>query len=165
MPLTTEKKIQQAMEGASKAALQVLDVVPMQEPWTREQIVAELRRSGKNVSVSVIHGCLDNLRGRGLITEPKSGVFIRVKAKARQSNTTDDETEEPMPPISQPAPALFTTIGTVDPVAKLAAIAGFLRALAGDIEDTALEVQQSMDDIKADGEKLRKLRELLQVVS
>lgn len=159
--MTTDRRIQQSMQGATAVALKVLSAVPISEPWSREQIVAELRRTGHVGAVQVVHGCLDNLRGRGLIKEPSAGLFIRVQPRARLSIDQPDEEAmtEPKPPSG--AAPMAQSSAPHDPMATLADLAARLRKMAEAVEDLALDVQQQMDSIRADGEKLRQLRELL----
>lgn len=159
--MTTESQLRRAMEGVTTTASKVLSAVPIQEQWTREQIVAELRRSGQSLAVNVIHGCLDNLRGRGLITEPASGRFIRVTAKPRPIATNDEAIEDDMPPPTKPA-AVTTELPALGRLADLAQRA---RNLASEMEDVALEVQQQIDTISSKSAKLQQLAALLKEVA
>lgn len=153
------------MEGVTTTAGKVLSAVPIQEQWSREQIVAELRRSGQSLAVNVIHGCLDNLRGRGLITEPVSGRFIRVTAKPRTSPAvTEDQAEDDMPaPIKTPAASSAPT--ELPALGRLADLAQRARAIASEMEDVALEVQQQIDAINAKSAKLQQLGALLKEIA
>lgn len=169
--MTTESQLRRALDGTTTVARKVLDVVPMQDHWTREQIVAELRRSGSNLAVNVIHGCLDNLRGRGLISEPSTGRFIRITAKAqqRQAQQLLDDLEHDMalpttPSTTAPAPAPVAAQNK-DPVIALGNLASQLRAMASAVEDAAMDVQQHIDSIKGDSEKLKQLQALLKGIS
>ena len=152
------------MEGVTTTAGKVLAAVPLQEHWTREQIVGELRRAGSTMAVNVIHGCLDNLRGRGLITEPVSGRFIRVTAKPRTTTDTEVPTEDDMPaPIKSPAASSAPT--ELPALGRLADLAQRARLLASEMEDVALEVQQQIDAINAKSAKLQQLGALLKEIA
>lgn len=155
-----EARLQKAEQGLNGVAKKVLDAVPMQAPWTKAQIVAEIRRVGSNAGVDVIEGCLNTLRGRGLISEPARGEFVRIQAKPRvhlvQTMQPAEETVTAPQPIHQTA-----MHEDEDPLTKLAAIAESARALAKQVEDVAIDVQQQLDQNKRDTEKLRQFQALL----
>lgn len=149
--------MRQAMEGITSVAERVLNAVPIQEPLSKTQIVAELKRTGSSASVEVVHGCLNNLRGKGLISEPESGRFIRVQVRKKQPAAEQPQVEKgPMPTMNQdnkPAP--------MSALEMLAQLAAELRTMADTAENIALDVTQEIQRIGADSEKLRQLQALL----
>lgn len=115
-------------------ARKVLECCPIQEPWTKEQIATEMRRSGSGAQVPVIQGCLDTLRGMGLIKEPERGKFVRVIAKPKAEVTSSPvlKAVHPMSTMKQVQP-------TPDPISRMAELAEQARAIAKEIESVALE--------------------------
>lgn len=182
-----ETRMQQAMEGVTSIAQRVLEAVPIQEPWSKAQIVAELKRTGSSAGVDVVHGCLNNLRGKGLITEPESGKFIRTQVRKKQSAAEQpQDVKEPMTalvPQSKPealTEAVKTKIrgrlavrgGPMDALAniadslalvteQMAALAKDAYELATEMQDAVLEAEIDREKAVADLEKLRQLQALL----
>lgn len=172
-----EAKLQQKEEGLNGMAKKVLDVVPIQESWTKQQIVAELRRIGSNAGIDVVESCLNTLRGRGLVKESERGVFTRCAAKRpmppgkgevilisgteimRQKGwlKTEQPKEEPM----QAAQIKPQAEKSNDTMTKIASIAESLRKTANELDGIALEYEERMQAIERDTDKLRQLQTLL----
>lgn len=162
-----EAQLAQAHQGLNGIARKVYAAVPMVEHWSTAQVLAELRRTGHACDAHVVGGCLDTLRGRGLIREPSRGMFVRVPVRLRPAAPAIDEeiavvapVVTPQPPVAAPAP--------VAPLDRLAQLAAVLRqqardadALAAKVEEIALDVQLQVDAERAGGEKLRQLQALL----
>lgn len=51
-----EARIHRAERSLNGMAAKVLNAVPIQEPWSKAQIVAEMRRVGSNCEVNVVEG-------------------------------------------------------------------------------------------------------------
>ncbi|QRF55754.1 hypothetical protein [Variovorax paradoxus] len=153
-----EAKIARIASSLNSIARKVLDAVPAHAIWNKAQIHAELRRVGVSCDRSLVDGCLDNLRGQGLIKEPTRGEFTRVTAK-----TTTHQPEEPMPtpqtppfrPSASPAPA------KKDPLSRLADAAKLLRQVADEIDAAALDAEETVQAAAKDTEKFRQLKALL----
>lgn len=152
-----ETRMRQAMEGVTSIAQRVLEAVPIQEPWSKAQIVAELKRTGSSASVEVVHGCLNNLRGKGLISEPESGKFIRVQARKKQPAA--EQPQDVKETMTAPAPE--PKVETDTALDRLAKLSGELIKRAAEIEEIALDVAQQIERVQADSEKLRQLQALL----
>lgn len=134
----------------------------MKDPWSTHQILAELRRVGRNVDASVIGGCIKTLINQGLVKEPKSGLYIRVEIRQPikveiPTFTAVAEKRDAERPAAQAEP--------IDRLADLSArarrLAEEVSALASDIEDVALEVEQRRIADRSDADKLRQLRDLM----
>lgn len=153
-----QQKLERVEQGINGIAKKVLECCPFQEPWTKEEIAREMRRIGSNAQINVIQGCLDTLRGTGLIKEPERGKFIRVAAKPK---------EESKPPLvlikGEPMPAEKekTVQIVVDPLSRMAELAEQARAIAKDIEAVALDMEMRMERVEKETEKLRQLQSLL----
>lgn len=153
-----EAKIARLESGLNGIARKVLEAVPVLSPWTKDQIHGELRRQGTGCDRSHVDGCLDNLRGRGLIKEPARGQFIRITGK-----TTSPQPEEDTVSIQAPAARLPTPAETPkkDPLARLAAASQLLRQAADEIDAAALEAAEQVQTAAKDTEKFRQLQALL----
>lgn len=167
-------RLDEAARSLSGVAKAVMEATPKTEPWTGQQICGELRRIGKNIETTVVMGCLGTLKRQGLVQEKPAGQFLRVTPKAKsppppalqvvQPKQPEPEAEaEPAPqPASEP-PA--TDRGTLTKLAdlstKLRASADELQQFADAIDDVAIEVEERIQKINADSEKLAQLRALL----
>lgn len=161
-----QARLEEAERSLSGVAQKVLEATPKSEHWTISQIVGEMRRSGKNLDLSVVAGCLATLLKSGLVREPQTGSFIRVLAKPKtqlMAVAADAGQGEESPGASTPAKP-----DERDTLAKLADLSAGVRAmalqftdLAHAIDDVAIEVEERMLKINADSEKLAQLRKLL----
>lgn len=162
-----EAQLMQAEQGLNGMARKVFAAVPVQEPWTQAQVIAELRRTGHACDATVVGGCLDTLRGRGLVREPSRGMFVRVRARLKPpAPVVEEEIAVPAPVTAREAPAIQAA--AVAPLERLAALASALRLQAQTlldqadrVEEIALDAQQLVDTERAGGEKLRQLQALL----
>lgn len=154
-----EAKIARLESGLNGIARKVLDAVPSQSPWGKDQIATEMRRLGSGAERHVLDGCLDTLRGRGLIKEPTRGMFIRVIAKP---SATQEEEDIIVPNQSPPArlPASAPS-NKKDPLARLAAASQLLRQAADEIDAAALDAAEQVQTAAKDTEKFRQLQALL----
>ncbi len=153
-----EAKIARITSGLNTIARKVLDAVPAQAIWSKAQIHAELHRVGVSCDRSLVDGCLDNLRGQGLIKEPTRGCFTRVTPK-----TTTTYTEEPMP--NTQTRASVTQIHQPekqDPLARLAEAAKMMRLAAEEVEAAALEAAELVQKAEQGAAKFRQLQAMLQ---
>ena len=148
------------MEGALNGiARKVLEAVPVQSPWTKDQIMSEMRRQGSGAERNVVEGCLDTLRGRGLIKEPARGAFLRVVSKPAI----------PTPPEKDAVPATQPTIRAAitvppekkDPLTRFADVAKLLRQAADELDAAALDAAEEVQAAAKDTERFRQLQSLL----
>jgi|GEM_PF-1010168 len=173
----TPARLTQAEQAVNGIARKVLDAVPKQEPWTINKIVAELNRAGRNLSTDVVLGCLSTMTRSGLLKEVEPRTFIRVTARERAELAVVPSPPPQAPPAAaaqaspEPAPAASAAPGGPDTLAKLASLSTSVRsmavqftALAEAIDDVALEVEQRIERISCDSDKLAQLRALLKSV-
>lgn len=158
-----EAKIARLESGLNGIARKVLEAVPVLSPWTKDQIHGELRRQGTGCDRSHVDGCLDNLRGRGLIKEPARGQFIRITGK-----TTSPQPEEDMATtgirVLQPQAVEQQAADKKDSLSRLAECAKSLRQMADQVDAIALDVEERVQTIERDTEKLRQLQALLKSI-
>lgn len=169
-----ESKLQQKEDGLNGMAKKVLSVVPIQESWTKQQIISELRRIGSNAQTDVVESCLNTLRGRGLVKEPDRGVFTRCVAKKQDEKPKAEvilvrgtelirqieekqQKEKTMNEVSTKP----QTEKPSDTMTKIASLAESLRKTANDLDCIAIEYEERMQLIQRDTEKLRQLQALL----
>lgn len=154
-----EAKIARLESGLNGIARKVLNAVPVQAIWDRAQIHAELRRLGVGCDRSHVDGCLDNLRGRGLVQEATRGHFTRVIAKP-----VINYTEEPMSTNQTPPNrlAVLPSAEKKDPLSRLADVAKLLRQAADEIDAAALDAAEMVQKAEQGTAKFRRLQALLQ---
>jgi hypothetical protein len=155
-----QAKLSRAEQGLNGIAKRVLAAVPIAELWSRQQVMAELRRTGCAAETNYVEGCLDALRGRGLVREPERGRFQRVVARAAVLQVLE-ETDMAVADAKSTTPAAAASAGGLDPLTRLATLAAAARRLANEIEEVALEAEARLDEFRADAEKLRTLQGLL----
>ena len=164
-----EAKMARMEGGLNGIAKKVLAAVPIQETWTKDQIAVELRRQGYGADRKVLDGCLDTLRGRGLVTEPVRGSFTRVTAKQK----TNQPEIKIVHSISTKPKESMSTIQTnpqhhetqmIEHLPRLAAIAKGLRQTADELESIALEVEERIQTAEKDTANLRQLQTLLKSI-
>jgi len=149
--------------GQTGLAKKVLEAVPISEAWTIHQIRNELIRTGSNSDYRMIEGCLRTLKDSELVKEPDTGSFIRIMSKPKtvRVSVPKEVQEQTMAVIAEAKKP-------VEPMDRLAALSAQVRvlsnqvlAIATEIENVALDVQDRLDRIHADTAKLRQLQELL----
>jgi hypothetical protein len=156
-----EAKVARLESGLNGMAKKVLDAVPAQSPWSKDQIAIEIRRRGSGADRSVLDGCLDSLRGRGLIKEPARGQFIRVVGKTTTTQPEENTLSIPLSPARVPVSALAAPQVEKDPLARLAAASKLLRQAADEIDAAALDAAEQVQSAAKDTEKFRQLQALL----
>ncbi len=157
-----EAKLARMESGLNVIAKKVLDAVPIQSPWTKNQITAELRRQGCNAERNVIDGCLDTLRGRGIVSEPVRGSFMRTTAKPKAEKPDMKIVHSiSTPKATMPAPINQQQPAKNDELSRLAVIAKSLRATAEELEGIALDVEERIQAAEKDTANLRQLQVLL----
>ena len=134
-------------EGQTGIAKKVLSSVPIQESWTARQIVSDIARSGSRPDPHIVEGCLNTLCDSGLVRERLRGYFQRTKPKEEKVVSIAATSAQPKEPI--------------DPLTKLGNIASSLRAMADEIEDVALAIEERQTATTEEIAKLRQLKALL----
>ncbi|AMU14849.1 hypothetical protein [Burkholderia cenocepacia] len=157
----TPAKYQAALSGLSAIAKKVLEMVPIQEAWSRSEIAGHLLRVTKSSpDAAVIDGCLGRLKDSGLIREASRGRYQRIEVREREvlkvpdqkaEKTTDVHADRPIPPIE-----ILSRLAE-----RARAVATELVMLASDIETAALTIEQGNAENVANLEKLRQFQSLL----
>ncbi|NVM91099.1 hypothetical protein FHT32_004763 [Variovorax sp. SG517] len=155
-------KLARIESGLNSMAKKVLAAVPIQTPWSKEQIVSELRRAGATVDRAVVDGCLITLCERGVVKEPARGTFVRVIARLI-TQATEEFNEvsinaRPAAAALQPQPPAPER---EDSLSRLANVAALLRRAADEIDGIALDVEARVQAAGKEGETLRQLKALL----
>lgn len=185
----TPAKYQSALNSQSAIAKKVLEMVPIQEAWSRNEIASNLRRVTKSSpDVAVLDGCLIRLKDAGLIRERQTGLYQRVEIREREVLHVATETKiktqvaaDGRTFIAGMGIGVDNTGGTVEhcasasasmpaksPIDILSALSERVRAaatsmlvLASDIETAALTIEQTNAESNANVDKLRQLQALL----
>ncbi|MES2973391.1 MAG: hypothetical protein V4757_07270 [Pseudomonadota bacterium] len=149
-----EAKFSMTERSLTHTARKVFESVPIAEAWTRHQITSELTRKGISLSPNVVSGCLDSLRGQGLIREPDRGLFSRVQVRVAAPDPKPEGNVVPITITATPKPK-------ASPIAILATISKDLRAVADRIDEAALEIEEHQQNQDGETKKLRQLQALL----
>jgi len=157
----TPAKYQSALNSQSAIAKKVLEMVPIQDAWSRSEIASHLRRVTKSSpDVAVLDGCLVRLKDAGLIRERQTGLYQRVEIREREVLHVATETKI--------EPKGITSASAKSPIDILASLAERARSLAtsvvvlaSDIETAALTIEQGNAESNANLDKLRQLQALL----
>ena len=186
-----QHKFNAIYNGLSSIQIKVYETVPISVACYCTQILDELKRVGHQSERGHILWCLSQIATKGLIKEPRPGMFIRVhvdgKAEALAEYTQDDLTEVntqsndnqitiainntqeyTMQNDNTTATADTAANQTTDPIEKISqltsqcqAIVAAVQQLASSIETVAIEVQESFSAKDAESQKLKQLQQLL----
>lgn len=156
-----QARVDKILDGESSLARKVYEAVPISEPWSIKQIVAELRRKQTSNSLSTIQGSLNALASRNLIKEPSSGMFIRAKVS----------TPTPTPQLEVPKPVNLKAVdkkpsNPIDELGELSQqardLASHMTSLATALDNVAIKIDDFMQEQDAESAKLKQLKALLQ---
>lgn len=154
----TPARIASIERGLNSTLRKVLDATPIQEAWTMHEIGGELFRIGRRLDYSVIDGCLNALKREGLVKEPETGRFTRVKPSPQVHLVTQPIKEIavplPSPTPSAPAPA-------PDPFADLEALAADLIELSDKADKIAGALRARLAEAESQVTKFKQFQELL----
>lgn len=143
--------------GLTALAKKVYEAVPISAPWGLSEVHAELVRTGSDPGKAIVEGCLKSLVSSGLVKE-RALTFIRIPVREKIEHVKKDE--EPMATQQPAAPE-----GATDRLSGLASraskIATMMRQFADDLELAAVEIDDGIGKDRADLEKLRHLRDVL----
>jgi hypothetical protein len=169
-------KLARLESGLNSMAKKVLDVVPLQEPWSKDQIASELRRIGSSADRTVVEGCLNTLCERGVVKEPTRGYFIRITARqpapiTKEINpvsTTNASQPASAPPVEAKRLVLafkpehtYPGGDRVSLACRMESVIDVLRQASDELLAVAIEYEEAVEQAGKDGEKLRQLQALL----
>lgn len=167
------QKLQLLASQQTSAASNVFEAVPISQPWTVSEICSELRRLGKKSESRFVTGCLNSLSESGLIREVKKGEFVRVTAREKPARPVlaQVSSTEQIKEKAEVAVTIANKPERVEPMERLAVaakntrdLAEKIRAMADEIEEIALDVDERIQKIHADTAKLRQLQDLLKSI-
>lgn len=151
-------RFQSIYSGLTIAAKKVFEAVPITEPWSTNQIHAELVRTGNGRDLRNTEGCLNSLVQSNVVYENKRGFFIRAPVRGKPIEEIIEQTESSPMATSAPAPALPAQVTPID---KLTSLSARLRTLAEDIDNVALDFTEQLTTSEQQNAKLRQLQALL----
>ncbi|KVF22927.1 hypothetical protein [Burkholderia cepacia] len=157
----TPAKYHAALNGLSAIAKKVLEMVPIQEAWSRPEIAGHLLRVTKSSpDAAVIDGCLGRLKDSGLIREVSRGRYQRIAVREREVLKVPEQKSSEATVAAEPQAIL-----PIEILSHLAertrSLATQIVMLASDIETAALTIEQGNAENAANLEKLRQLQSLL----
>ncbi|MBB3256884.1 hypothetical protein [Paraburkholderia sp. WP4_3_2] len=161
----TPAKYQAALSAQTGIARKVLDMVPIQDAWTRAEIAGAMKRVTKSTpDVAVLEGCLARLKDAGLIRERGAGQYQRVEVREKEVPIVSTVI------VANPGPKLAEqSASPIDVLARLAerarSMATQIVVLASDIETAALTIEQGNAESAAEAAKLRQLKDLLKGIA
>lgn len=154
------------IDSLTGIARRVFDAVPIAEEWSAARISGEVSRvTGSRPDFNIVKGCLNSLCESKLVVEKQRGLFTRAKT------TKLKEAIEVPKPQEAPTPAPPPETHTADPLVKAEQMSAAVRRMASDllaiakeIEDLALNVEQRIAEVERDVEKMRQLQSLLKSI-
>ncbi|WP_430228020.1 hypothetical protein [Paraburkholderia tropica] len=157
----TPAKYQAALSAQSGIARKVLDMVPIQEAWSRAEIAGAMKRVTKSTpDVAVLEGCLARLKDAGLIRERGTGQYQRVEVREKEAVIVANAfVANPGPKLAEQPATPIDVLGRLS--ARMREMAAQMVMLASDIETAALTIEQANESNSGELGKLRQLRELL----
>lgn len=87
--MMSQKRFDQIWSGISSSARKVYEEVPHQTPMDYKRIAAAMMRSGTNMDIDIIRGCLKALVSVGLVNEGRDG-FKREGIRKAQKKVVKD---------------------------------------------------------------------------
>lgn len=165
-------KMERIEKSVSGIARKVLDAVPLTETWPASKIIGEMvRMTSSSPDFKIVMGCLSTLVDQGLVREPKKGEFQRIKPRPALAVAPPAPSDAPAEPAPAPVAAVAEVAAPTEPIDRLAALASTLKelservaAMAKDVEDVAISVEERIQTIHADTEKMRQLQALLKSI-
>lgn len=165
-------RIRALESGLNGSAKRVYAAVPMVEAWTPQQICADLARQQTPIERRIVDGCLAHLCELGLVRKPNHGQFQRIAPKVAAQRAEAEaeeitEQEEDMPNSKPaPVPAADDRLGSSGSMAAKirsfgARVHAECNALATEVEEHALALEQSVAAATADSARLKQLQALL----
>lgn len=155
----------------TSAARKVYEATPIAELWTAHKIMAELKRTGVQMPINAVSGCIDGLIHSGVVQEPIRGNFRRAEIKepaAKAPEPTIDELQSEImrKPDPKPVPAaVVDKKSALDLLGELSSrasvLADMLRKLSVDMENAAIDIQQQIESNQDETGKLKQLQALL----
>lgn len=141
------------LSGQTAVAKKVFEVVPIQDAWDHRQIQSALQRATRStLDFRIMQGCLNTLKQAGLINEPRSGYFERIKLREATPKMTTKPNDDPS----------RETCASMDMLSELAERA---RTLAIDLDAAADAIAEENAANAHALQKLDSLRELLKNLS
>lgn len=173
--MMSESRAAQLLQGMSKTAQKVYTAIPIAEPWTTNQVAAEIIRLGLAISFPIMVGCINTLIRAKLVQEPTQRSYIRTPIRVRavqdmvtaaETHHLEDEEDDDMPSTQMTATA--PTKAKADATTRLGNLAASMRrmgdelkAMAGEIDNAALDAEAEIATLQASLERFAQLKTIL----
>jgi hypothetical protein len=167
-------RLAEVERGITGIARKVLAAVPVAVECNSRKIQRDMVSAGHNTELRTVEGCLCSLRDAGLVREPIRGSFIRIMAKPQPAAPVASGAiiAPALVAVDVAVPAVPLKLESLDKLAVMAqqvrrmgelatTLAERATAMAAQIEDVAVEFEERMQKVTAEGAKFRQLQELL----
>lgn len=178
--MMSRARFNEIYNSMSSVAKKAFDAVPIEKPWSASMILSEMQRNGGSSDYRIVSGAINTLKNAKLILEPTKGEFIRscVKPELMEKSIVKpviNETKEEMKMsviIAKPALAQVdkqkeqnqskTSIDRMGELsAKLSILADSVKQLATEINDTAVAIEEDIEESAENSAKMNQLKTLL----
>lgn len=167
----TQARFTSVYNGLSVGLQNLYECVPITDRWTVEQVTREFSRKIGTKPASEIKKMLITLDSNGLIIND-SGLFRRIKVSGNPSSLNLVKQPVSVPSDGKSSVEIFKLTparNVMDILSKIASnartLAGDMKALATEIDDAALEIEQEFQNSEAKSEKLKQLQALLKNIA
>lgn len=153
--------------GLNGLAKKVYAIIPVDQPVSVSDIIRLCAEKGSKIDHRVGQGCIATLIDKGLVRGAERDTFQRVPPKPVIVRPGKDEPSDPAD-AATPAPADDQAAKDASPLERLAALEGKVRtvsteltALAHELGNVAVDVEEFVERVKTDNAKVAQLKELL----
>lgn len=158
------ERFESLTKGQTAIAQKVLLAVPVKDVWAAQRIRQELARTGHNIQPTVVDGCLAALQKAKLIRQPKPGCYQRAPTRVavEQEKPALKVVEKPAAPVKAEVVAKKSGMDRLLEISdKLHGVQMTICAIANEIEEVAIEIEDEKKAERVNTEKLRKFSEAL----
>lgn len=161
-----QKKQSALLRKQTIVAKRIFELIPIQEPVSKNSIVAECRRQGHTADKRIVEGVLDSLVGDGLVKEPRLGEFVRAPvSKPVIVPTLKEHHKEEAPVTKAVSITKNKTLEPTEELLRLAEIAEGLsnevQALAEKINEASLSLEEKMASDQKELELFRQFKAMM----
>lgn len=178
--MMSRARFNEIYNSMSSVAKKAYDAVPIEKPWNAPMILSEMQRNGGSSDYRIVSGAINTLKNAKLILEPTKGEFIRacVKPEVVEKTIVRPFINEMKEEMKTPAIIVKPTLAQVDkqqeqsqgktPIdrmgelsAKLSILADSVKQLAVEINDTAIAIEEDIEESAENSAKMNQLKTLL----
>ena len=162
-------RFQQMLQSVPANARKLYDIIPIAEGWSYSQIHQEAQRRGLNMRSEVIMGAVGELKDAGLV-QTADNLHRRTPHKPRPEPIITNK-EATLAGSTDIKPIQTRPEDRLSPFDKIAALATHLRkladdasAIADDLDDVALAIEESAGGEAAAKAELARIRQVFKTL-